>query len=69
MMYKKCMTCPYKLGLIKCLRDPCIDCVMNNRKEHPFGFLTKGQVKICPKCGSKRFENGKCVICGVKESR
>jgi hypothetical protein len=35
-MYKKCKTCPYKLGYIKCIVFPCRKCIGDNRKDHPF---------------------------------
>ena len=36
--YKKCKTCPYALGKIKCIVCPCIDCIMSQRKSHPFTY-------------------------------
>lgn len=33
---KKCLTCPYRLGLIQCKRDPCPRCKVSGRKTHPF---------------------------------
>ena len=33
----KCIRCPYHLGYIKCVRDPCIECMQSGRKTHPFG--------------------------------
>ncbi len=38
---KKCKTCPYKLGLIKCIKSPCPECLLSKRKTHPFDFDTK----------------------------
>ena len=32
----KCLKCPYYLGTIKCITDPCRECVESARKEHPF---------------------------------
>jgi len=33
---KKCLTCPYKLGIIKCKISPCPQCIESNRKTNPF---------------------------------
>jgi len=33
---EKCKQCPYHLGLIKTLVDPCIKCRMEKRKTPPF---------------------------------
>lgn len=33
---KKCLTCPYYLGKIKCKTDPCLKCKANKKKKHPF---------------------------------
>lgn len=64
---KKCRTCPYHLGHIKPKRDPCVDCAMSKRKEHPFGWLAKPTaVTSCPKCGGKIIVNGRCALCGAK---
>ena len=32
----KCVKCTYYLGKIKCVTDPCIECVSSNRKKNPF---------------------------------
>lgn len=32
----KCKKCPYKLGVIKCIENPCIKCQDSKRKKHPF---------------------------------
>ncbi|MCR4646597.1 MAG: hypothetical protein K5695_14515 [Oscillospiraceae bacterium] len=63
---KKCETCPYKLGVIKCVRDPCIECRASGRKDHPFTYLTPKQ-DHCYKCGGKSIVNGKCLACGAKQ--
>lgn len=34
----KCLTCPYKLGIIKCIKNPCIECRQSGQKTHPFGL-------------------------------
>ena len=48
----KCIRCPYHLGLIKCVRDPCRECMESKRKTHPFQHVdfkeescVKSQVK------------------------
>lgn len=33
---KKCKSCPYHLGMIKCITDPCIQCKLNKMKKNPF---------------------------------
>jgi hypothetical protein len=35
-MNNKCKRCPYHLGLIKTLVNPCIKCRMEKRKTPPF---------------------------------
>gem|GEM_PF-3748927 len=37
----KCLTCPYYLGHIKCLVNPCKECILNKRKKHPFENMIK----------------------------
>ena len=32
----KCLTCPYRLGEVKCIKDPCFECMDSKRKTHPF---------------------------------
>lgn len=32
----KCLKCPYKLGLIKCVTDPCLECKERKSKKPPF---------------------------------
>ncbi len=32
----KCLKCPYKLGLIKCMTDPCPECKASKSKKPPF---------------------------------
>ncbi len=32
----KCLKCPYKLGLVKCVIDPCPQCKESKCKEPPF---------------------------------
>ena len=32
----KCKDCPYKLGVVKCVVSPCIDCIASGSKVHPF---------------------------------
>lgn len=36
--FRKCHTCPYALGKIKCIVSPCIECIISKRKRHPFSF-------------------------------
>ena len=67
---KKCQTCPYHLGLIKPKRDPCVDCAMSKRKEHPFsGIKTQTTDARCQKYGSFAVKNGKCALCGAKQTK
>lgn len=35
----KCIRCPYHLGYIKCVRDPCAECMKSKRRTHPFQDL------------------------------
>lgn len=42
---KKCKTCPYKLGTIKCVTDPCRDCLASKSKKNPFQFQDANQNK------------------------
>ncbi len=58
----KCKTCPYQLGMIKCVVSPCTSCMDNKSKTHPFSSLTA--MKICSKCGSDHEKSGKCTKCG-----
>lgn len=32
----KCLKCPYKLGLIKCVTSPCAECKASKIKKPPF---------------------------------
>lgn len=32
----KCLTCPYKLGKVKCIVSPCRKCIDSGRKDNPF---------------------------------
>ena len=32
----KCLKCPYKLGLIRCVQNPCLECKASKSKKHPF---------------------------------
>lgn len=32
----KCRKCPYKLGVIKCIKTPCPECRSSGGKIHPF---------------------------------
>ena len=53
----KCQNCPYHLGLIKCVLNPCIECSLQKRKTHPFKVqieIHEGQ--ICAKCGSNHYK-------------
>jgi len=36
MIQKKCKECPYHLGLIKCISDPCPSCRKRKDKSNPF---------------------------------
>ena len=67
---KKCQTCPYKLCLVKPKLDPCIDCMMSKRKTHPFPKIkTQTTDARCQKCGSFAVKNGKCALCGAKQTK
>jgi len=33
---KKCLKCPYRLGYIKCITDPCNECKEKKLKKPPF---------------------------------
>lgn len=33
---KKCADCPYRLGRVQCVKDPCPACRASGRKRHPF---------------------------------
>lgn len=66
----KCLTCPYKQGLIKSKIDPCMECKFQNRKNHPFSMPVEiRDGEVCAKCGGNRFVNGMCVACGAKQRR
>lgn len=42
----KCMKCPYYQGLIKCIKNPCTECIFSKRKIHPFTeFLFQNRCK------------------------
>lgn len=63
----KCIKCPYRLGTIKCVINPCIECLEQKRKTHPFPTPVEiHENVICKKCGSNTFKDGKCAICGSK---
>jgi len=63
----KCSVCPYKLGIIKCVVNPCIECRMRNSSEHPFPDIKIiHENKQCPDCGSNHFIGNKCAVCGKK---
>ena len=59
----KCLRCPYYLGQIKCVTDPCIECVRENRMKHPFGTLP--ETARCPVCGGALDVRGTCPKCKV----
>lgn len=64
----KCMTCPYKLGTIKCVVNPCIQCSQSGRESHPF---RQDSVMIhekyrCTYCGSNKVKGHVCANCGNK---
>ena len=70
MELKKCRTCPYKLGQIKSITDPCIECKMSGRKDNPFARIkTRTTDTRCRKCGSLAVQNGKCALCGAKQTK
>ena len=60
----KCLRCPYYLGQIRCVTDPCVPCVTENRMSHPFASLTD-QMR-CPVCGGRLNAFGKCPKCKIK---
>lgn len=35
-MFRKCRTCPYALGQIRCIISLCRDCILSGRKTHPY---------------------------------
>ena len=37
----KCLKCPYYLGIMKCVKSPCKECLLSNRKNHPFEEMIK----------------------------
>ncbi len=37
---RKCRTCPYYLGQIRCVVSPCRACIASGRKTHPFEYFT-----------------------------
>ena len=43
----KCLKCPYKLGLVKCLIDPCPQCKESKCKKPPFPEVEIKEDKIC----------------------
>jgi hypothetical protein len=48
---EKCKKCPYKLGIIKAIENPCIACRSSGRKTHPF-----------PESTIKREDKGKKLL-------
>lgn len=44
---KKCRTCPYRLGIVKCTKNPCPACIGSKRKTNPFevNFVIKNSAK------------------------
>lgn len=36
-MMKKCKECPYKLGTVKCVENPCLQCIESGSSTNPFG--------------------------------
>lgn len=70
MNLRKCRTCPYQQGLVKCRTDPCIECRSSGRKTHPFPAAVEiHEGEACAKCGSNRFVNGRCAVCGARQRR
>ena len=66
---KKCQSCPYQQGLIKMIRDPCFECMMSGRKVHPFAwFRIRKPDMRCRKCGIHMIVNGRCALCGAKQT-
>ncbi len=48
----KCRECPYKLGILKSNKNPCLDCVVNGGKTDVPG-LWKDRLHISHKNNSK----------------
>ena len=36
LLLKKCFSCPYHIGTIKCVKSPCPECLASKSKKHPF---------------------------------
>lgn len=44
---KKCKICPYYLGMIKCITNPCVQCRTDKLKRNPFTeFQSKKSNKL-----------------------
>ena len=39
----KCLKCPYYLGIVKCVKSPCVECLLTQKKEHPFVVFLSDQ--------------------------
>lgn len=58
-LLKKCFSCPYHIGTIKCVKSPCPDCLASKSKKHPFVEPEIKNDRIVLKNGEKgceRFE-------------
>lgn len=49
----KCLKCPYKLGLIKSVIDPCYECKASKSKKPPF---PKGEIKEDKNAANTKFK-------------
>ena len=47
-LFRKCRTCPYALGQVKCIISPCRECILNNRKTHPFSDYEREKKRNLP---------------------
>lgn len=43
----KCLKCPYKLGLVKCIKSPCPECKASKSKRPPFPEAEIKEEKTC----------------------
>lgn len=62
----KCITFPYKLGSVKCVKDPCVECRLSGRLTHPFKSKAVVKNQGFPQCENSKPGNSIANADGYK---
>lgn len=52
-VHKKCLSCPYYLKTVKCVKSPCPDCLASGSAKNPFGNMADKESKYKESPGHK----------------